>query len=677
MRYKCVKNKLKNIVIDGEAEGIVKETVLTVHRIAIHALQFIKLFLLDHYETHGSTPTVTRLLVMNCMAVVRESKEHKNTKNKADMAVLRAVFESKYKPTMHESDHAGMIGKNLTQVLDYCATGIVAEYETNITQHYVEYVERFVNVLFDKNEVAKDMDSAEKTQLYSHLRQCKRAVLERDEASLPPLLSPHYSKIKGPETQQRNTNYDIQCQPQAYLPSMIYMMKFVEGKGCKIANVFPMRTALIPKYITLDTATLVNLLMKKKHYTAEMKSKRDFAAHICDSKEYVWGLFFNTKLPCFSRTGYQFNSMIDTDGVGCSILLAAQGVAHLRSKARAPAAEREKYMDELDSAEQQRLQHRTVVGIDPGKNDLIYCVTVDGSNNEPTSFRYTAEQRKCESKQKKYRRTREKMKRLTFIDSKSVVGWEATLSSHNHKTLDPRRYVEYLRAKNRVNAICLPFYAQETFRKMRWHAYINMSRSESVMINRFKEKFGPPQDVVIAIGDWEQKHQARFKQPTKGVGMRKLFKKHGYADLFLVNEFRTSKKCYACGDGDGDCEKFLYAPRPKPCGDRHTCGCTSTNTKRARLCAKKHEPALVHGLVRCTTCTRIWNRDVNGSLNIFSIATLALHNQARPRHLSRERKRQDAGDDNAPAKKKPKTITAGPMTAEPPTSGLLGGQDQK
>ncbi len=82
MRYKCVKNKLKNIVIDGEAEGIVKETVLTVHRIAIHALQFIKLFLLDHYETHGSTPTVTRLLVMNCMAVVRESKEHKNPKTR-------------------------------------------------------------------------------------------------------------------------------------------------------------------------------------------------------------------------------------------------------------------------------------------------------------------------------------------------------------------------------------------------------------------------------------------------------------------------------------------------------------------------------------------------------------------------------------------------------------------
>jgi hypothetical protein len=510
LHYKCVKNKLKHIVIDGEAEGIVKETVLTVHRIAIHAMQFIKLFLLVHYERHGSTPTVTKLLVMNCMAVVRESKEHKNTKNKADMAVLRSVFESKYKPAMHESDHAGMIAKNLTQVLDYCATSIVAEYETNIKQHYAEYVERFVNVMFDKNEVAKDMDSAEKAQLYSNLRRYKRAVLERDEASLPPLLSPHYSKIKGPETQRRNINYDIQCQPQAYLPSMIYMMKFVEGKGCRMANVFPVRTALIPKYITLDTTTLVQLLMKKKHYT-----------------------------------------------------------------------------------------------------------------------------------------------------------------------LDPRRYVEYLRAKNRINAILLPFYAQETFRKMRWHAYINMSRSESVMINRFKEKFGPPQDVVIAMGDWEQKHQARFKQPTKGVGMRKLFKKHGYADLFLVNEFRTSKKCHACGDGDGDCEKFMHAPRPKPCGDRHTCGCTSRNVKRARFCAKKHEPALVHGLVRCTTCTRIWNRDVNGSLNIFSIATLALHNQPRPRHLCRERKRKDSDGDNAPARKKPKTITAGPMTAEPPMSGLLAGQDQK
>jgi hypothetical protein len=128
-------------------------------------MQFMRLFLLDHYERHGLTPTVTKLLVMNCMAVVRESKEHKNAKNKADMAVLRSVFESKYKPAMHESDHAGMIGKNLTQVLDYCAASIVAEYQTNIKQHDVEYVERFVHVMFDRNEVAKDMDSAEKADL--------------------------------------------------------------------------------------------------------------------------------------------------------------------------------------------------------------------------------------------------------------------------------------------------------------------------------------------------------------------------------------------------------------------------------------------------------------------------------------------------------------------------------
>jgi hypothetical protein len=108
------------------------------------------------------------------------------------------------------------------------------------------------------------------------------------------------------------------------------------------------------------------------------------------------------------------------------------------------------------------------------------------------------------------------MKRLTFIDSKNVVGWETTLSSHNHKTLDPRRYVEYLRAKNRINAILLPFYAQETFRKMRWHAHISISRSESVMINRCKEKFGPPQDVVIAMGDWEQKHPGEIQAAHQG-----------------------------------------------------------------------------------------------------------------------------------------------------------------
>ena len=59
--------------------------------------------------------------------------------------------------------------------------------------------------------------------------------------------------------------YDIQCNPQDYLPFMLYMMKTVEERGCSIYNVFPLRSEIIPKYFTLDTTSLIYLLFTNEN----------------------------------------------------------------------------------------------------------------------------------------------------------------------------------------------------------------------------------------------------------------------------------------------------------------------------------------------------------------------------------------------------------------------------
>ena len=67
----------------------------------------------------------------------------------------------------------------------------------------------------------------------------------------------------------------------------------------------------------------------------------------------------------------------------------------------------------------------------------------------------------------------------------------------------------------------------------------------------------------------------RWLEPTKDVGMRRLFRKYGY-QVYLVNEFRTSLKCHKCKH---DTEKFLKVKSKKP------------RNKGAEM--------LVHGLIRC------------------------------------------------------------------------------
>jgi hypothetical protein len=112
--------------------------------------------------------------------------------------------------------------------------------------------------------------------------------------------------------------------------------------------------------------------------------------------------------------------MVETDGVGCSILLAKKSVAEMKFRKAAPPdiVHKEKYIDELDEEELKLLKYKKIVGIDPNKGDLIYCVDVD-EKDYATTFRYTQNQRRKEMKTKKYRKIREAIKNENPVDGKT------------------------------------------------------------------------------------------------------------------------------------------------------------------------------------------------------------------------------------------------------------------
>jgi hypothetical protein len=145
------------------------------------------------------------------------------------------------------------------------------------------------------------------------------------------------------------------------------------------------------------------------------------------------------------------------------------------------------------------------------------------------------------------------------------------------------------------------------------------------MISNFKRIYGNPDSVVICIGDWEQRKQMKYKEPTLGKGMRTLFRKNNY-NVFLVDEFRTSCKCSNCNGGI--CEKYMVRKNPKPKPKK--------NPKNPKKEIKYDEMRLVHGLLRCKSGCGSWNRDRNGSSNIYKIAKNAINNKERPSYLCRE-----------------------------------------
>ena len=119
------------------------------------------------------------------------------------------------------------------------------------------------------------------------------------------------------------------------------------------------------------------------------------------------------------------------------------------------------------------------------------------------------------------------------IEGKTIIEWETLLSDLNRKSFTVNNFSEYVKLKNNVNEKLFGFYENYLFRKLKLNSYINMLKSEQKLINQFKITFGNPEEVVIGIGDFEQRKHRKFKEPVKGKGFRALFRKNGY-DLSRV-----------------------------------------------------------------------------------------------------------------------------------------------
>lgn len=297
--------------------------------------------------------------------------------------------------------------------------------------------------------------------------------------------------------------------------------------------------------------------------------------------------------------------MIETDGVSVTILLIRNEFIgkHLPNN---KFQERETYLDEVSNTTE--LQTKKIVAVDMGKNDLIYCV--DGTEKDANKFRYSQDQRRKETKSKKYSKLLLEF-RNTKIGDKTIIEYETELSTYNKKTMIIEDFKNYIKKKNEINHIVFGFYEQYILRKLKLNTYLNTKRSEQRMLQNFQKIFGKPDSVIISFGDWEQRQQMKYKEPTKGKGMRTLFRKYGY-HTYLVDEFRSSCKCSKCNGGE--CNKFLMVDNPKPYRDNQ------------QLC---------WGLLRCKSCNGFWNRDCNGAKNIYKIASSAVNKIARPDYLCR------------------------------------------
>jgi len=618
--FKCVKVPIKHVLKHFNINSPkITNTVVKCNKIVIHCLQFMKLYLLDYYEKNSKLPIIDKTFINSCMKILcnkngngrppkQETKKIKDT--------LITFYDKHYKELMQpeELDYT-----HSNTILDYLTIDIITMYENNIKQHYIEYIERYVNVIWNKKMMIEKIRKIKKTkkerdstisQLCTELRKIKNDILNVENSTFKSKSFYHewiaeQKKFIIPVKDKFNKNnlyYDLQCSPQDYFQCMIYMMTRIESDNYPINNVFPMRTEIIPKHIRLDTTTLIHLLITKKQGN---KTDYLFKGNLKRNEDKIWSFFFRTELQCFKKKFYTFHHMVETDGISCSILLLRNDKIGKKVRVN-KIPNKEKYIDELE--DYSSLQNKTIVAIDPGKSDILYCV--NGDTNEATKFRYSQDSKRKETKSKKYSKIILELKKEQ-INNKTIIEYETELSKFNHKTLQINEFKQYIQKKNEINSRLFEFYEKYLFRKLKLNGYINRHKNEQKMINKFTEIFGDNKQTIVCFGDFEQKKHMKFKEPIKGKEMRTLFRRNGY-QTYLVDEFRTSCKCSKCEGGN--CENFMVRENPKPF---------------------KNDLKLVWGLLKCKTCGCVWNRDCNGATNIYKISHNIINGKERPSYLCR------------------------------------------
>ena len=629
--YTSVKTSLKSIIKDNDIITNINELVIKCNHIVIDAYMFIRLFALNQYHNNLPIPELNEDFISYCiMSIGTRDARGKSAKNKDLLITLNSFYTSEFQPIFNHQKH-DLRGLSFTipyicQTMETCIT-------TNLKEHFIKRLMRFINIsamlYYDTHYCNLNTNILEKKQLIWKL---KKAILDNKYDKIPIEFQNwfelhHHSII--PTEFTKSIPYDCHVSPFKYIKYSFYMnskfeeyndtikrkilhstdnkeIKELNSQLIKLFQPLSLRNNCIPKYITIDTASLINLF-------AEKGQKGKLLQTLKESQKLVWYDYFRMDKKIFNPTnGYIFNYTIQTDGIGCSLLFKHESLKDKRfgSKIKSVLTNDTSipYIDELTDSQIEIMKTKKMVCGDPGKKFLLYMM--DNYGNE---LKYSCMQRDTESLAKRNRRI---MK--TNKENSNTIQNETILSNYCSKTINYNKFKDFIKVKHETNIETKQFYEAPVFRKLNWRTKTYRQKSEDKFLNNITTTFGNKEDIVICIGDWSNKNTIKGLASTMGIGLKRLI--HKKFTTLQIDEYNTSKKCCNCWK---DIENISINGNKK----FRLLGCK--NCTRCNIGSPEDEPKSIFQSYSFMT------RDKNSCINMLSVAKHILYNKKRPIEFSR------------------------------------------
>jgi hypothetical protein len=610
--FRTIKVPLKKILKHYELiQPKFTESVLRVNQFATLSYEFIKLYILTKFDNNEIIPKINKAFITKIYSLIGQgsAKGRKCQKKNDELQIFYDNIFSKIYPEKLNSSH-------LSYVLPILSDEIIRCLETNIKTHFIKYIQKYVNVIIKapllKKIKTSNYTKDERKPLYQILNTEMRAIksdlinqkCEQSNIKYHEWLNIEINKL-FPFRVEKSIAYDVKVSPQKYIIPAIMINKAIEALGKTPYQVFCQRSNLIPKTITLNTSGLIEVINdKKKEIYKVGYSEMNNNARKYQKQTWREILKLENK-QIFDHKDYVFYNQIQTDGVCANILFINKNYINKKYGEKLPSYNEDidfeiKQLEQLSKIECDAYKNKILLGIDPGKKDILTMINENGR-----TYSYS----NCRRRNDTYTK---RSNQITLNEKKNngIIELETKLSSHNKKSLLANKFISYLSEKKNSLIKLRRFYENPLFRKLTLRRFCRTKSSEDKMLNEIEKHYGKKEDLILGLGDWSvnsSPNQMKGCMPTPNKGLIKLLKKR--FTVLSVDEFRTSKLY------NKDLSKELI------------------NVKVKR--GKKNKS--IHTLLTPTRNPNgvMLNRDVNASRNILKILKTYLNSQTRPLEFCR------------------------------------------
>lgn len=575
-----VRCALGKAVLESSHLNTIRDAVVRVHRCTYHATELLNLYVRDRIENHdgsGLDGVFTQNWLLNAYQAVSIGTGTKKANIESDVL---AVFDAYMRDTFDKPVRTG-----LTQALTYECINLAAVGSTNVWMHFRKRVLSYVRTHFALDQAAydaltKDERRARKLAL---LQVAADVCRNPNEACRSPDEYHEWVEAQRAslgilsavgEWGDKPLLYHLKARPHKFLVAMHAMSVATHAAGRKAFALFPLRRSRVPGHVRFDKNVLDDLLKLGCAYAATKakaakdvdlnaeaptasgrapKRKRDDPS-LLEEKAEVFRQILDLRAAGVHRR-HHFAFAFTTDGVALHLNMEVPGKkeskgAKKAKKAVVLSAMPVRGVHSIDALKHAaRLEQMHVVGIDPGKRELVVAVDRDDPKAAPV-VRYTLDQRRRDMRTRQYA---DEVKRSRPFP---VTAAEEDLSLFNSKAPSLAEFARFgaerrrqLREVFEIHA----FYDDLEHRKRRRKSALKAQQSEARLFNRLRGMHDPSDDrtLVLAYGAWGlvagRPNAACNKgnPPAIGVGLMNKLAKH-----FVVAptpEHYTSKTCVACG----------------------------------------------------------------------------------------------------------------------------------